>query len=90
MFYKQPLKFWFKVQKKLYITTEPPECPVIFIYFRSDKFGKAATIGSLHKLNIAFKYCPVYEFFTFATSRGVPAAITFPPSAPPSGPKSII
>src|SRR5262245_4070169 len=34
--------------------------------------------------------CPVYDFFTFATCSGVPVAITRPPCAPPSGPRSTI
>ena len=37
-----------------------------------------------------FTYCPVYEFFFFAISSGVPIAITVPPLSPPSGPISII
>ena len=37
----------------------------------------------------SFKYLPVYELLFSATSSGLPHAITLPPPAPPSGPRSI-
>lgn len=40
--------------------------------------------------NIIFRYWPVNDFATLATSSGVPSATTTPPPSPPSGPISII
>ena len=37
-----------------------------------------------------FKNFPVYDFLKFDKFSGVPEKRTFPPSSPPSGPKSII
>ncbi len=41
------------------------------------------------RANTPFKYFPVNDAFTFATSSGVPCATTCPPLSPPSGPRSI-
>ena len=43
----------------------------------------SSTLGSIFAKN-----APVYDSFTVATFSGVPSAITRPPRAPPSGPKS--
>ena len=53
----------------------------------------SATKCSISRLGIFHKTCasacPVYDFADLATCSGVPAAITFPPWTPPSGPRSI-
>ena len=39
--------------------------------------------------NTVFRYCPVCDSATTASSSGVPEAMTLPPPSPPSGPRSI-
>ena len=63
--------------------------------FFVDSGGFQISVGILDKVktdllfNTFARYFPVYDFFSFTISSGVPSATIYPPSSPLSGPRSI-